>query len=217
MTFPIKLPLPGGAKVTVAEVESPECKVRGRARLPRVKPAPLSVAWLRVRSLPPVLERVTVAFLLEPAATLPKVTGDGVGERTPAATASPVAESETTVCEFRSSKAMVTVGSPAAAAVKVTLKAAVCPAAKTVGMVMPVTWKPEPKPATEATVTEDEVLFEIELFRVTLLPMATAPKFRLAFATATAPCGCDPPVKPPHPARISRLAARAREATHRSI
>ena len=112
---------------------------------------------------------------------------------------------------------MVTVGSPATAAVKVTLKVAVCPAAKTVGMAMPVTWKPEPKPAIELTVTEDEVLFEIESVRVTLLPMATEPKFRLAFATATAPSGCDPPVKPPHPAKNTKLAASTREIPPRSI
>ena len=137
--LPLKLPLPVGAKVTVAEVESPECKVSGRARLPREKPAPLRVAWVMLRSLPPVLERVTVAFLLEPTATLPKVTGDGAGERTPAVTACAVAESETTVFEFGSSKAIVTDGSPAPEGLKVTLKAAVCPAARTIGSVMPVT------------------------------------------------------------------------------
>lgn len=61
-TLPVKLPLAGGANAMVAEVESPGCKVSGRARLLMAKPAPLSVAWLMLRSLPPLFERVTVLF-----------------------------------------------------------------------------------------------------------------------------------------------------------
>ena len=58
--LPVKVPLDGGAKVTVASVESPVCKVSGRVRLLRVKPAPLRVARLMVRSLPPEFDKVTV-------------------------------------------------------------------------------------------------------------------------------------------------------------
>ena len=59
VTLPLKFPLAGGAKVTVAEVESPDCKVSGKARLLNVKAAPLSVAWLTVTALAPMFERVT--------------------------------------------------------------------------------------------------------------------------------------------------------------
>ena len=60
MTLPLKLPLAGGANVTFAEVESPGCKVSGKVRLLITKPVPLSVAWLTLRSLAPLFERVTV-------------------------------------------------------------------------------------------------------------------------------------------------------------
>ena len=57
-TLPAKLPVLGGANVTVADVLLPACKVSGSARLLIVNPAPLRVAWLIVRSAVPVLEMV---------------------------------------------------------------------------------------------------------------------------------------------------------------
>ena len=51
---------------------------------------------------------------------------------------------------------------------------------------MPATWKPEPTPVIELTVTEEEVLLEIVSASVVLLPMATDPKLRLPLATLTA-------------------------------
>lgn len=106
---------------------------------------------------------------------------------------------------------------PGAAGWNWTLNGAVCPAATTSGKVTPVTWKPEPNPVIELTVTEEEVLLEIESDSVGLLPTATVPKFRLLFATLTAPAavGLEPPAKPPHPTRSSRPAAITREAARR--
>src|ERR1700690_1006167 len=186
VTLPLKAPVPVGAKVSVAEIVSPGCKVRGTLRLLMAKLAPLSVAWLTVRSLPPLFERIAVLFWLDPTARLPNAIAEEFSESAPAATASAEAESEARVCAFWSTKEMLTDGSPGAAAWNLTLKDADCPAASTRGRVTPVTWKPEPTPVIELTVTEAEVLLEIESAMVALLPMATAPKLRLAFATLTA-------------------------------
>lgn len=60
MTLPAKLPLPVGANVTVTVVDVPALTVIGRARLPKENPAPLSVASLMVKSIPPVFAKVTV-------------------------------------------------------------------------------------------------------------------------------------------------------------
>ena len=62
VTLPLKLPLLVGAKVTVAEVLFPACRVKGSVMLLMVNPAPLKVAWLMVRSAVPVFEIVTVLF-----------------------------------------------------------------------------------------------------------------------------------------------------------
>lgn len=77
VTLPLKLPLPVGANVTLSDAVSPECNVSGKERLLVENPAPLKVAWLTVRSVPPELERVTLFALFDPALILPKATDDG--------------------------------------------------------------------------------------------------------------------------------------------
>ena len=59
-TLPLKLPAPVGANVIVTEAELPAFRVKGMARLLIANPAPLSVAWLTVRSVPPLFASVTV-------------------------------------------------------------------------------------------------------------------------------------------------------------
>jgi hypothetical protein len=93
-TVPLKLPALVGAKVNVAEVLFPACSVIGSAMLLIVKPAPLKVAWLMLRSDVPVFEIVTVLFWFDPTATLPKVSCVGFSVKTPPFDADPVAEIE---------------------------------------------------------------------------------------------------------------------------
>lgn len=217
VTLALNAPVPVGAKVSVAEVVSPECRVIGRARLFMAKLAPLSVAWLMLRSLPPLFERITVLFWLDPTARLPKAIAVGFRESVAAAVASAETASEAKVCAFWSTKEIVTDGSPATAAWNLTVKDAACPAASTRGRVTPVTWKPEPTPVIELTVTEAEVLLEIESAMVALLPMATAPKLRLPFAKLTVAAGAEValPPKPPQPTRSSRPSATTRAVAKR--
>jgi hypothetical protein len=94
VTLPLKSPLPVGANVMVAEVESPECRVSGRDRLLKENPAPLSVAWVTLRSLPPLFESVTELAWWDPTWMLPKAICEGFSESVPAATASPEADRE---------------------------------------------------------------------------------------------------------------------------
>lgn len=84
VTLPLKLPLPVGANVIVADAVLPAFSVSGRARLPIENPAPLSVALVIVRAVPPLFESVTVLVWLDPTLVLPKVTCEGLGESVPA-------------------------------------------------------------------------------------------------------------------------------------
>lgn len=84
VTLPLKLPLPVGANVIVADAVLPAFSVSGRARLLIENPAPLSVALVIVRAVPPLFESVTVLVWLDPTLVLPKVTCEGLGESVPA-------------------------------------------------------------------------------------------------------------------------------------
>ena len=95
VTVPLKLPVPVGAKVMVAEADDPAWMVSGKARLLMANPAPLIVACEMVRSLPPLFVRVTVLVWFDPTLVFPKTTGDGLGESFPIVTASPETDSET--------------------------------------------------------------------------------------------------------------------------
>ena len=60
VTLPLKFPAPVGANVIVSEVDDPGIRVSGRARLLIENPAPLIVADLMMRSVPPLFESLTV-------------------------------------------------------------------------------------------------------------------------------------------------------------
>jgi hypothetical protein len=83
VTLPLKFPLPVGANVIVADAAFPAFSVSGRARLLIENPAPLSVALVMVRAVPPLFESVTVLVWLDPVWVLPKVTCEGLGESIP--------------------------------------------------------------------------------------------------------------------------------------
>lgn len=83
VTLPLKFRLPVGANVIVADAAFPAFSVSGRARLLIENPAPLSVALVIVRAVPPLFESVTVLVWLEPTLVLPKVTCEGLGESVP--------------------------------------------------------------------------------------------------------------------------------------
>jgi hypothetical protein len=54
VTLPLKFPAPVGANVIVAELELPALIVSGRARLLSENPAPLNVADVMLRLVPPL-------------------------------------------------------------------------------------------------------------------------------------------------------------------
>lgn len=137
--LPLKFPLLGGANVMVAEVAPPGWRVIGSGRLLRVKPAPLNVAEVRVRVVPPLFERATVLLCVDPATTLPKMICEGFGTSFPTVAPMPVVGRETMACEFGLSKEMVMVGSPRSVGWKTTPNEMAWPAASVAGKVRPVT------------------------------------------------------------------------------
>lgn len=137
--LPVKLPVLGGAKVMVAEVAPPGCRVMGTARLLMVKPAPLKVADVMLRVVPPLLERATVPLWVDPTITLPKTICDGLGKSFPTVAPTPVVGRVTMACELELSNEIVMVGSPTSVGEKTTLKEVAWPAARVTGKVSPVT------------------------------------------------------------------------------
>lgn len=110
-----------------------------------------------------------------------------LGANCPAVSAVAVADTAANDCPFPSRNEMVTEGSPLAVGLNCTLNGKVCPAAKLVGSVRPVTWNPEFNPWRELILTAAEVLFETESPMVLVLPTMTVPKFSVALATPIDP------------------------------
>ena len=146
VTPPLKFPAPVGANVIVTEAAPWGFSVRGRERLLMENPAPLKVACVMVRLVPPMFERLTVLVRLDPKLVFPKAIDAGFGESVPRVTPSPEAVRETIDCAFDPAKEIVMVGSLAAAGWNWTLNGALCPVVNVSGSVMPVTWNPEPNP-----------------------------------------------------------------------
>ena len=94
VTLPLKFPAPVGANVIVADVDAPGFSVSGRVRLLIENPAPLMVADVILRLVPPVFNRFTVLVWLAPTPTFPKATCEGLGESVPSVTAVAVADRE---------------------------------------------------------------------------------------------------------------------------
>jgi len=95
VTLPLKFPVPVGANVIVVEADVPAWTVSGSARLLIENPAPLIVACVMVRSVPPLFERVTALVWLDPIWVFPKATCEGFGESLPSVTAVAEADRET--------------------------------------------------------------------------------------------------------------------------
>ena len=93
--LPVKFPEPLGAKVIANEVDAPPRSTSGNVRLPSENAAPLSVAEAMVRSVPPLLARVTVLVWLAPTLVLPNTTGEGLRTSSPRVAAMPEAARET--------------------------------------------------------------------------------------------------------------------------
>ena len=139
-TLPLKFPLPVGANVIAVEVPFPACTVSGRARLLIENPAPLIVADVTVRSVPPLFARATAVTWWPPTLVWPKGIGEGLGESSPIVTALPEADRETIgCCELCPSKAIVVAGLPGSVGLNWTLNGVLCPTANTIGSAMPVT------------------------------------------------------------------------------
>lgn len=84
---PLALPLDFGAKVVVMFIEWPGASVNGTLRPLKLNPVPDTVAWEIVRLEFPVLLRDADFDKLVPTGTLPKLTGEGLTDNCPAATA----------------------------------------------------------------------------------------------------------------------------------
>lgn len=146
VTLPLKAPVPVGANVIVTEAVPPECKVSGKERLLIENPAPLKVACVTLRSLPPLFDRVTLLVWLDPTFTFPKEICEGFGASCPIVTPLPVKDTVASACEFGSVNVALIVGLLEVVGSNWTLKETVCPATSVSGKAMPVTWKPEPTP-----------------------------------------------------------------------
>lgn len=88
---------------------------------------------------PPVFVRVSERVWLAPTWMLVNARLLSVGANWPAVSAVPVADTATTGCALALRKEIVTDGSPLAVGLNCTLNGMVCPAAKLVGRVTPVT------------------------------------------------------------------------------
>lgn len=187
VTLPVKLPAVVGAKVTLSEAVPPACSVSGKARLLVVNPAPLKVAWLMVRSLPPELDRVTLLVWVAPILTLLNATDDGLSDNCPGVPVLPETVSDASISEFAPIKEMVRDRGPATLGLNCTLNGTLAPAPTISGAVIPRTCTSELEPVIELMVTEAAVLFDRVSGRVLLLPTATVPKLRVADVTTRLP------------------------------
>ena len=185
--LPLAAPLDCELKVTLNTVLWPAARVTGRFKPVIAKPAPETFAWDTITLEPPELVRVSEMVCGVPACTLPKFRLDGVEVSDPAVTALP--ESGTASVPFDASLANDTaaLAAPPDCGLKVTLKAALWPAARVMGRFKPLTVKPELETLACDTVTLDPPELESAADKVCPLPSCTLPKLRLEGFDSSAP------------------------------
>ena len=153
VTLPVAELAVWGVKATVKVALCPAVSVNGTVRPLRLNPDPLTVAWLILTLLPPVLVIVSEAVCWLPTFTLPKFSLDGLLVSCPGAT--PVPESGIVSVGFAPLELTVTLPleEPVACGAKDTVKLVLWPAANVVGVVSPLRLNPVPLTAAWEMVT----------------------------------------------------------------
>lgn len=144
VTAPLALPAAVGVNTTLKLVLCPAARVIGTVTPVRVNPLPLTPTCEIVTLVPPVLVIVSDRDWLLPTVTLPKLKLVGLAPSVPGVT--PVPDSVIVSVGFDALEIMVTLplALPATVGVNVTLKVALCPAARVTGAVMPLSANPVP-------------------------------------------------------------------------
>jgi hypothetical protein len=144
VTFPLAVPAVCGVNPTVKVALWPAVSVMGALIPLRLNPLPLTVTWLMLTLLPPVLVIVSEAVCWLPTLTLPKAWLDGLPLSWPGAI--PVPDSGMVSVGFVPFEVRVTlpVAEPVASGAKAIVKVALWPAANVVGVVNPPRLNPGP-------------------------------------------------------------------------
>jgi len=152
-SVPGKVPAEAGINATRKEEEPPGAIESGRASPDKVKPVPLTEAWVIVSVVDPVFLAVSVCVLLVPVMMLPKLTLVGVTDRSGC---TPVPVRETVAGELVAVLVTPTAPEtlPAEAGVKATRSEKLCPAARVSAPGKPLKLNPTPETVTDETVTE---------------------------------------------------------------
>ena len=158
--LPLAAPPDCGVIVTLKVVLCPAPSEAGKLRPVREKPVPEILAWLMLTLVPPELVRVSEMVLGVPTATLPKFKLPGAEVSAPAVTTSAARGTE------REPESLLKDAAPLpelpACGLNVTLKAALCPAAKVTGRLNPLMVKPEPETLAWDKVTLEPPEFVID-------------------------------------------------------
>lgn len=185
--LPLAAPLDCGVKVTLKVLLWPAARVNGTVSPLRVKPVPEMLACVMLMLEPPELVRVPATVLGLLACTLPKLRLAGDEARAPAVTPLPVIGTASAALEASLVRVSALLTGPLDCGLKVTLNAALWPAARVKGRLRPVMVKPDPEKLACDTVT----LELPELVRVSgkvwPWPTCTLPKVRLAGFEARVP------------------------------
>ena len=143
-TLPLALPLDWGLKVTFNVALCPAGIVMGVLRGSMANPAPVIVNWLIVRAAPPELVSVVASFLLLPTTTVPKDKLVGLAASAAGETAVPEREMLGTTFGAELVIESAPVAAPTVLGANATLKFALCPGARVMGVVTPFSANPFP-------------------------------------------------------------------------
>ena len=183
--LPEELPPPVGAKTVSKLMLEFGAKVWATKPV-TLKRAPVRVSEETTKFAVPVFFRVIAWVAVVPAATLPKLTLEGVTE-SPGCVPVPLSEIGVGELEASVTTEMLPDTEPVEAGVNVALKVIV-PPAPTVCAANPVTLKPAPVAVAEETVKFTVPVFLRVIVCVAVVPTATLPKLTLAGVTVSPGC-----------------------------
>ena len=177
----------GGVKVTLKVVLWPASSATGSVRPVKLKPVPDRLAWVMVRLEPPELVKVSERVLGVDACTLPKFRLEGAEVSDPAVATLAASGTMSVPLDASLANESAALAAPPDCGLKVTLKAALWPAAKVTGRFKPLTLKPELETLAWDTVTLESPELVSAADKVCPLPICTLPKLRLEGFEVRAP------------------------------
>jgi hypothetical protein len=185
--LPLAAPEEVGVKLALKLALWPAFKLNGRLIPFTLNPLPLAVAAEIVTAVPPLFVTVSDKLWLLPTVTVPKLRLAALAVKEP--TDAPVPESGIVEVGFEAFEVTVKLplAAPEAVGAKVTLKLALWPALKVIGIEIPLTLNPLPLVATEEIVTLVPPVLVSVSGKVFALPILTLPKFRLPLLRPSAP------------------------------